>query len=148
MALKDRIQQDMRNAAKEKNSLALSALRMAIAAIKNKEIEVRGEIPDEAVLKLLATMIKQRRESIDLFTRGNRPELAEKESREIAVLEVYLPKALTGPELEALAREAIQATGARSAADIGRVMKDLMPRLAGRADGKAANEVVRRLLSG
>ena len=146
-ALKDRIREDMRTAARGRDSIALSALRMALAAIKNKEIEARGEIPDEAVLKLLATMIKQRREAIDLYLKGNRPELAEKEQREISVIEGYLPRALSGPELEGFAREAIAETGAKSPADIGRVMKNLMARVAGRADGKAVNEVVRRLLS-
>src|SRR5512134_864899 len=148
MGLKERIQEDMRKAAKRRDSLALSALRMAIAAIKNREIEARGEVGDDVVVKLLGTMIKQRREAIDLYLKGNRPELAEKETKEIAVIEGYLPRALSGPELEALARETIAATGAKSAADIGRVMKDLMARVAGRADGKAVNEVVRRLLTG
>jgi len=148
MALKERIQEDMRKAAKERDSLALSALRMAIAAIKNREIEARGEIGDDIVVKLLATMIKQRREAIDLYVKGNRPELAEKEMKEIAVLEAYLPKGLSPPEVESLAREAIAAVGAKSQADLGRVMKELMPKVAGRADGKVVNEAVRRLLTG
>ena len=148
MGLKERIQEDMRKAAKERDSLALSALRMAIAAIKNREIEARGEIGDDIVVKLLATMIKQRREAIDLYLKGNRPELAEKETKEIAVLEAYLPKGLSPGEVESLAREAIAAVGAKSQADLGRVMKELMPKVAGRADGKIVNEAVRRLLTG
>ncbi|HEY6097644.1 MAG TPA: GatB/YqeY domain-containing protein [Candidatus Deferrimicrobium sp.] len=147
MGLKERIREDMRKAAKERDSLALSALRMAIAAIKNREIEVRGEIGDDAVAKLLGTMIKQRREAIDMYVKGNRPELAEKETKEIAVLEAYLPKGLSPAEVEALAREAVAAVGAKSQADLGRVMKELMPKVAGRADGKIATEAVRRLLS-
>ena len=98
MGLKERIQEDMRKAAKERDSLALSALRMAIAAIKNREIEARGEIGDDVVVKLLGTMIKQRREAIDLYVKGNRPELAEKETKEIAVLEAYLPQGLSPAE--------------------------------------------------
>ncbi len=148
MGLKERIQEDMRKAAKERDSLALSALRMAIAAIKNREIEARGEIGDDAVAKLLGTMIKQRREAIDLYVKGNRPELAEKETKEIAVLEAYLPKGLSPAEVESLAREAVAAAGAKSPADLGRVMKELMPKVAGRADGKFVNEIVRRLLAG
>ncbi len=148
MGLKERIQEDMRKAAKERDSLALSALRMAIAAIKNREIEARGEIDDDAVAKLLGTMIKQRREAIDLYVKGNRPELAEKETKEISVLEGYLPKGLSPGEVESLAREAVAAVGAKSQADLGRVMKALMPKVAGRADGKVVNEVVRRLLAG
>ncbi len=148
MGLKERIQEDMRKAAKERDSLALSALRMAIAAIKNREIEVRGEIGDDAVAKLLGTMIKQRREAVELYNKGGRPELADKESREIAVLEAYLPKGLSPAEVEALAREAVAAAGAKSPSDLGRVMKELMPKVAGRADGKMVNEIVRRLLAG
>ena len=148
MGLKERIQADMQKAAKERNSLALSALRMALAAIKNKEIETRGEIGEDAVLKVLATMVKQRRESIELFERGGRSDLAGKETAEIDVLEAYLPKPLTDAEVESLVREAIAAAGAKSPADMGRVMKELMPKVAGRADGKTVNEIVRRLLAG
>ena len=148
MELKERIQKDMQKAAKEKNSLALSALRMALAAIKNKEIEARGEIGEDSVLKVLSTLVKQRRESIDLYLRGGRGDLAEKEAAEIAVLEKYLPEALPDAEVESLARKAIAAAGAKSPADMGRVMKELMPKVAGRADGKIVNEIVRRLLAG
>jgi len=148
MGLKERIQADMQKAAKERNSLALSALRMALAAIKNKEIEARGEIGEDAVLKVLATMVKQRKESIELFERGGRSDLAGKETAEIDVLEAYLPKPLTDAEVESLVREAIAAAGAKSPADMGRVMKELMPKVAGRADGKTVNEIVRRLLAG
>lgn len=146
--MKERIQKDMQQAAKERDSLALSALRMALAAIKNKEIEARGEIGEDSVLKVLSALVKQRRESIDLFLRGDRGDLAEKEAAEIAVLEKYLPEALSDAEVESLAREAIAAVGAKSPPDMGRVMKELMPKVAGRADGKTVNEIVRRLLAG
>jgi len=148
MGLKERIQVDMKKAAKERNSLALSALRMALAAIRNKEIEARGEIGEDVILKVLATMVKQRRESIDLYEKGSRADLAEKEAAEIVVLEEYLPKALSDAEVESMAREAILSVGGKSSADVGRVMKELMPKVAGRADGKAVNEIVRRLLAG
>ena len=138
----------MKKAAKEKNSLALSALRMALSAIHNREIEARGEIGEEAVLKVLSAMVKQRRESIDLFRRGGRDDLAGKEEAEIAVLEAYLPKPITDAEIESLVREAIAAAGAKTPSDLGRVMKDLMPKVAGRADGKIVSEIVRRLLVG
>ena len=148
MGLKDRLRQDMQKAAKGRESLALSALRMALAEIKNKEIEARGEISDDAIEKTLSSMIKRRRESIELYVKGNRPELAEKEEAEIAVLSAYLPKGISEAEVEALAREAVAAAGAKGPADIGKVMKVLMPKVGGRADGKLVNEVVRRLLSG
>ncbi|HEY5191439.1 MAG TPA: GatB/YqeY domain-containing protein [Candidatus Deferrimicrobium sp.] len=147
---------DMQTAAKERNSLALSALRMAVAAVQNREIEAvtrkempqGGTLPEETILKVLAAMVKQRRESIGLFLQGNRPELAEKEESEIVVLERYLPKALTAAEIEAAAREAIAETGAGLPSDMGRVMKALMPKVTGRADGKAVSETVRRILAG
>jgi uncharacterized protein YqeY len=148
MSLQEQIREDMKKAAKEKDSLALSALRMALSAIHNREIETRGEIGEEAVLKVLAAMVKQRRESIDLFRRGGRDDLAGKEEAEIAVLEAYLPKPITDAEIESLAREAIAAAGAKSPSELGRVMKELMPKVAGRADGRIVNEIVRRLLAG
>jgi uncharacterized protein YqeY len=156
LGIKEQIRLDMQKAAKERDSLALSALRMAIAAVKNREIDgvtrkelaPGAELADEAVLKVLATMVKQRRESIDLFLKGNRPELAAKEEAEIAVLERYLPKMLPQAEVEALVREAIAEAGGKGPADMGRVMKALMPKVAGRADGKAVSETVRRLLAG
>ncbi|MBI5342905.1 MAG: GatB/YqeY domain-containing protein [Deltaproteobacteria bacterium] len=148
MGLKEQLHKDMQKATKERNSLALSALRMALAEIKNKEIEARGELADDAILKTLASAVKRRRESIELFLKGNRPELAEKEQAEIVVLEAYLPKGLSEAEVEALVREAIAAVGAKAPSDMGRVMKELMPKVAGRADGKQVNEIVRRLLSG
>lgn len=148
MGLKETLHKDMQKAAKERNSLALSALRMAIAELKNKEIEARGELPEDTILKALASMVKRRRESIEMFQKGNRADLVEKEKGEIAVLEAYLPKGLSGEEIEALVREAIAAVGAKAPSDMGRVMKELMPKVAGRADGKTVNEVVRRLLAG
>ncbi|MCL5884397.1 MAG: GatB/YqeY domain-containing protein [Deltaproteobacteria bacterium] len=147
MGLKERLHADMQKAAKGRDPLALSALRMALAAIKNREIEIRGVLADEAVLKVLGTMVKQRREAIDLYRKGNRPELAEKEEKEIEVLSAYLPKGLSEAEVEALAHEVIAAAGAQGPGDVGRVMKELMPKIAGRADGKAVGEIVRRLLS-
>ncbi|MGE5248264.1 MAG: GatB/YqeY domain-containing protein [Verrucomicrobiota bacterium] len=154
--LKEQIRQDMQKAAKERDSLALSALRMAIAAVRNREIEAvtrkelpaGADLPEEMLLKVIATMVKQRHESADLFLKGNRPELAAKEEAEIAVLERYLPKALSSGEIEALVRQAISETGARGLPDMGSVMKAVMPKVAGRADGKAVNETVRRLLAG
>ena len=156
LGLKEQLQEDMRKAAKERDSLALSALRMAVAAVQNREIDAvtrkempsGGILPDEAILKVIVTMVKQRREAIELYVKGNRPELAAKEEAEIVVLERYLPKALSMAEIEALVRDAIAETGARGPSDMGCVMKALMPKVAGRADGKAVNEAVRRLLAG
>lgn len=147
MTLKERIRQDLQKAAKERDSLALSSLRMAVAAIRNGEIEAREDLSDEAIVRLLGTLVKQRREAIGFYRKGNRPELAEKEEREIAVLSRYLPEALSAGEIEALAEDAVREIGAKGPADLGRVMKELMPKVAGRADGKAVREIVQRLLA-
>lgn len=148
MTLKERIRQDMLKAAKGRDSLALSSLRMAVAAIQNGEIEARGELADEAVVRLLGTLVKQRREAIELYRKGNRPELAEKEAQEIVVLTRYLPETLSAGEIEGLAGDTVREIGAKGPADLGRVMKELMPKVAGRADGKAVREIVQRLLAG
>jgi uncharacterized protein YqeY len=121
---------------------------MALAELKNKEIEAHGPLADDAVLKLLASMVKRRRESIEMYTKGNRPDLVAQESAEIKVLEVYLPQGISAAEVEAIVRETVDAEGAKGAADMGRVMKALMPKIAGRADGKVVNEIVRRILAG
>jgi uncharacterized protein len=148
MSLHERLRQDMQKAAKERDSLALSALRMALSEIKYREIETHEPLPDESVIKMLASMVKRRRESIEMFTKGNRPDLVEKEGAEIRVLEVYLPQGISEAEVESIVRETVSAEGAKGAADMGRVMKALMPKIAGRADGKLVNEIVRRVLAG
>jgi uncharacterized protein YqeY len=148
MSLSERLRQDMQKAAKERDSLALSALRMALSELKYKEIEAHGPLADEAVLKLLASMVKRRRESIEMYTKGNRPDLVAQEGAEIKVLEVYLPQGMSEAEVESIVRETVSAEGAKGAADMGRVMKALMPKIAGRADGKVVNEIVRRVLAG
>ncbi|HEY3488522.1 MAG TPA: GatB/YqeY domain-containing protein [Candidatus Deferrimicrobiaceae bacterium] len=148
MSLHERLRQDMQKAAKERDSLALSALRMALSEIKYREIETHEPLSDESVIKMLASMVKRRRESIEMFTKGNRPDLVEKEGAEIRVLEVYLPQGISEAEVESIVRETVSAEGAKGAADMGRVMKALMPKIAGRADGKLVNEIVRRVLAG
>lgn len=148
MSLSERLRQDMQKAAKERDSLALSALRMALAEIKNKEIEAHGPLADDAVLKLLASMVKRRRESIEMYEKGNRPDLVAQEGAEIKVLEVYLPQGMSAAEVESIVRETVAAEGAKGVADMGRVMKALMPKVAGRADGRIVNEIVRRILAG
>ena len=148
MSLYERLRQDMQKAAKERDSLALSALRMALSEIKYKEIETHGPLSDDALVKLLGSMVKRRRESIEMFTKGNRLDLAAQEGAEIKVLEVYLPQGLSESEVEAIVRETVASEGAKGAADMGRLMKALMPKIAGRADGKVVNEIVRRILAG
>jgi uncharacterized protein YqeY len=136
-------------AMKARDQVRLDPLRMLKAALTNKQIEKGHELDDAEALQVVASLIKQRRESIELFQKGGRTDLVEKEAREIQILEAYLPPAMDAAELDALVQTAITEVGATSPKDIGRVMKDLMPRLAGRGvDGKAVNELVRRKLGG
>jgi uncharacterized protein len=147
MLLRDRVNADIAAAMKAKDSARLSALRMLKAAIMNKGIEKAHDLDDAEVVQVISTLVKQRRDSIEQFTKGGRTDLVEKETAEIAVLEQYLPPAASAADIDAAISEAIAETGAASIKDIGKVMKAVMPRLAGKnADGRAVNEAVRRKL--
>jgi hypothetical protein len=147
MSLLKRLDEDLKAAMKRSEPIRLSALRMAKAAIKNVQIDKGRELTDEEILSVLASMAKQRRESIEQFSRGGREELAEKERQELAVLQSYMPAQLSSDEIDTLIRQAIQESSARSEADMGRVMKLLMPKVKGVADGKWVNTRVKELLS-
>jgi uncharacterized protein YqeY len=147
MALSDKVNADITTAMKAKDAARLSALRMMKAAIMNKGVEKGRDLEDAEVLQVLASLVKQRRDSIDQFSKAGRTDLVEKETAEIAVLEEYLPPAASAEDVEAAVAAAIAETGAASPKDIGKVMKAVMPKLAGKnADGKAVNEAVRRKL--
>ncbi|RPH63502.1 MAG: GatB/YqeY domain-containing protein [Acidobacteria bacterium] len=136
-------------AMKARDQVRLDPLRMLKTALTNKQIEKGRDLDDAEALQVVASLVKQRRESIEQFRKGGRSDLVDKEAREIQILEAYLPPAMDTAELDALVQAAITETGATSPKDMGRVMKDLMPRLAGRGvDGKAVNELVRRKLGG
>lgn len=147
MSLLERISQDIAAAMRAKEQVRLGALRMAKAALMNREVE-RGRALDEAESQqVMASLIKQRRDSIEQFLKGGRNDLAEKEAAEIVTLEAYLPAPLDQAALERLVDEAIAETGASGAKDLGRVMKAVMPKLVGQTvDGKVVNEIVRRRL--
>jgi len=147
MALMERISADIAGAMRARDQPRLAALRMAKAALMNREVE-RGRALEEAeAQQVIASLIKQRRDSIEQFRAGGRTDLADKEAAEIGVLEPYLPPPLATSEIEAAVDAAVAETGANSAKDLGRVMKAVMTRFAGRAvDGKAVNEIVRRRL--
>ena len=149
MAFIDRISEDLTTAMRAKDTLTLGAIRMAKAALMNREIE-RGRPLDEAEsLQVIASLIKQRRDSIEQFEKGGRPELARKEADEIAVLERYLPPPIDAAVLEATVDAAIQETGAATPKDMGKVMKAVTAKLAGaQVDGKGLSELVRRKLAG
>lgn len=144
--LKDTIQADLADAMRNREEIRKSALRMLIAAIKNAEIDQGKPLDDDAVIAVIQKQVKQRRESIIEFEKGNRPDLVEREAAEAAILQTYLPEQASTEEIEAAARRVIAGTGASGPRDIGKVMPVLTREFAGRADGRAINEVVRSLL--
>jgi len=147
MKLRDRINQDLTSAMKARDADSLRVLRMMKTAVKNKEIEVRGELDDPQVVEVLSALVKQRRDSIEQFSRGGRSELAAQEAAEIKVIEGYLPAALGEEEIIAAVEEAIRATGASSPKDMGKVMKECMLRFSGKpVDGKQVSALVKQRL--
>jgi uncharacterized protein YqeY len=148
LALVDELSGSIADAMRKHDAVRLSTLRMLKAALMNREIE-RGHALDQTEsLQVVASLVKQRKDSIEQFTNGGRPELAAKEQAEIGVLEGYLPAAADPAAVEEAVVAAIQETGATSAKDMGRVMKAAMARLAGQTvDGKTVNELVRKKLS-
>lgn len=146
MNLSERIRADLVVALKAKNLVSANALRMLIAAVKNAEIEKHSPLTEEEILGQVMKGIRIRREAIEGFTQGGRTEMVEKEKTEITVLEAYLPSQLTDAELESLVAAAIAETGAAGPADMGKVMKTLKARTAGRTEGAKVSECVRRKL--
>jgi uncharacterized protein YqeY len=147
MSLNDKIGADIATAMKAKNAARLSALRMLKAAVMNKGVEKGRDLDDAEVLQVVSSLVKQRRDSIDQFSKAGRTDLVQKETGEIAVLEEYLPPAVTPEEIDAAVAAAIAESGAASVKDMGKVMKAVMPKLAGKnVDGRAVNEAVRRKL--
>jgi uncharacterized protein len=147
MALNDQVSADIAAAMKARDTSRLSALRMLKAAVMNKSVEKGRDLDDAEVLQVVASLVKQRRDSIEQFTNAGRTDLVDKETAELTVLQAYLPAAATPEEINAAVAEAIAETGASSPKDMGKVMKAVMPKLAGKnADGKAVNEAVRRTL--
>lgn len=147
MSIKNQIDEALKEAIRNQNEVAKNALRGLLTAIKNKEKDLKRAPDDAEILKIISSQIKQRKESIEQFKGGGREDLAEKEAQEIAVLEKFLPKQLSQEELEAIIAECIQETGATTVKDMGKVMKAVMPKVAGIADGKLVNELVRAKLS-
>lgn len=147
MGLRETIDADIKDAMKAGAKDKVSALRMLSAAIKNKMIEKRpAELTEGDVQDTVRSLIKQRKDSIEQFAKGGRQDLADKETTEVAFLEVYLPQQLAREEVEQAVREVIAQTGAQGPKDMGKVMKALMPVLAGRADNKLVSELVKHAL--
>lgn len=147
MNLKERLTEEMKTAARAKDKLRLSTIRLVRSEIKNREIALQHELSDDEILKLLATMVKQRKDSISQFKKGGREDLAAKEELELEILGVYLPEPLAAVEIEAIVKTVIAETGAAGKKDMGKVMQAVMARVAGRADGREVNRMVSSLLS-
>lgn len=147
MRIRDKVSEDLMSAMKLKEAERLSTLRMMKAAIKNKEVEIRKELEDPQVLQVLMTMIRQRRDSIEQYNKGGRPDLSEKEAAEIKVIEQYMPAAVTEEEIKSVVESVIADTGAISTKDMGMVMKACMARFSGRPlDGRQVSELVKTKL--
>ncbi len=145
--LKDKLNAAHRQAMKDKDTLRRSVLMMVLAAVKNAEIARRGELSDGDVLSIIQKEVKQHRESIEVFEKGGRQDLADKEKAELKILGEYLPKQLSREEIVAEARRIIEAEGAKGPGDKGKVMPKIIASLKGKADGKVINEVVTELLN-
>lgn len=147
MALVDQIDKDLHVAMKAQETLKVSVLRMTKAAFKNKQVELGKGLDDSEAVAVLRTLLKQRRESVEQFRKGGREDLAGKEETEIKILESYLPPAVSEEEIEAAIAAVLAETGATGAKDLGKVMKAVMAKFAGRnVDGKRVNEKVRARL--
>jgi hypothetical protein len=149
MPLIEQLVKTIAEAMKARDQARLSALRMLKAALMNKEVEKGGALTDAEDLQVVASLVKQRKDSIDQFAKAGRQELVDKETAELAIVEAYLPPALGAEDLERIVSEVISETGATSPKDMGKAMKGVMAKLAGaQVDGKAVSELVKRRLAG
>jgi uncharacterized protein YqeY len=146
--IRERLDADLKDAMRAKDQLKLDTIRAVKSAVKYKEVEGEAKVLDEpAIIGVLTSMVKQRRDSIEEFTKAGRAELADKEAKEIAILQAYLPKQLSAAELAAEVTKAIGEAGAKSMKELGAVMKIITPRLKGQAEGKAISEEVKAQLT-
>ncbi len=145
--LEERITNDMKEAMKKKDALRLSCLRMIIADIKNAVIAKQRDLKDDDIIDILQRQIKQHKDSIESFKKGDRQEMADKEQKELLIIQSYLPQQLGEDEIRNIIADSIAQTGAQGAKDMGRVMAAIMPKIKGRADGKIVNKIVLELLN-
>ena len=148
MTIKERLNDEMKDAMRAKDALRLSTIRMIRSAIKNKEIELISELDDQGVIAVMSTMAKQRKESAIAFREGNRLELAEKEEKELEIILTFLPQQLDEAAIKTIIEEVVSEVGATTAKDMGKVMKVLTPKTSGRADGRLVSELVKARLAG
>jgi uncharacterized protein YqeY len=148
LKLIEQIQEDLKRSMKAKDGNRVSVLRFLLSSIQNREIEKKDTLDDDEILAEITSSAKRRRESMEAFKEGGRMDLVEKEESELAILQEYLPAQLSPDEIRVVVQEIAAAVGATTTSDLGKVMKELMPRLRGKADGKLVNEIVREILSG
>jgi uncharacterized protein YqeY len=148
VSILERLEKDMVKAAKARDAERLGVIRFVRSRAKNRQIELKRELKDEDVTEVLARIAKQHRESIEQFTQGGRDELVESEKRQLAIVEEYLPEQLSEDEISGIVDEAIAETGASGPRDMGAVMKAVMPKVKGRADGKVVKGLVQARLTG
>ena len=148
MSLDEKLSEDLKASMKAGDTARMAVLRLLKTRVKEAAVEKRAGLTDDEILKVVMSETKKRREAIELFEKGGRGDLAEREKQEIALLEAYLPPKLTAEELTKLAREAIAEVEAKDARDFGKVMKVLMPKVTGRSDGSEVSKVVKGLLAG
>jgi len=146
MNLKEKIQKDFIEAFKAKNGMKSSVFKMLQAAIKNAEIEKKGELGDEEIIRIVSKEAKKRKDAIEAYEKGGRVELAEKEKSELEVLRVYLPEQMPEDEIRNLVQKAVEQSGASGIKEIGKVMAVLMPQVKGKSDGALVNKIVKELL--
>jgi uncharacterized protein len=148
MALREKLDEDLKSAMRAKDSLRMNTVRALKSAVKYREIELMKPLDDAGILGVMATEIKRRRDSVEQYRAGNRADLADKEEAEIKILQEFLPQQLTPGEVEAKVVEVIARVGAQGPKDMGAVMKALLPEVQGRADGKVVSELVKQRLAG
>jgi len=147
MSFKEIVETELMKAAKQQDKVRLSTLRLVKSALHNKEIDLHRDLNETEVMQLLSTMVKQRKDSIEQFSRGGREDLVQKEEQELQIIQAFMPQQLSEEMLDAEIDKAIQEAQATSIKDMGKVMKVLMPKVTGKADGKVVNELLKAKLS-
>ncbi|MCT4594598.1 MAG: GatB/YqeY domain-containing protein [Anaeromicrobium sp.] len=146
MTLKEKLMADLKDAMKSKDKVKKSVITMIRASIKQFEVDNRAEMTEQQILEIMFKQVKQKRDAIVEFTKGNREDLVDEAKAEIEVIMNYLPKQLTEDEIRVLVKEAVEAVGATSPKDMGKLMGALMPKVKGKADGKVVNNIVREFI--
>lgn len=147
MSLKEKLMDDLKQSMKNKDILRKNTITMVRAAIKQVEVDQRIELDDEGIIQIMGKQLKEKRNAIEEFKKGNRDDLVEQANGEIAILLEYLPKQLSEEELTEIVKEVLENGGYTSIKDMGKIMKDVMPKVQGKADGNMVNQVVRKILA-